>query len=211
MPGHHHGDPDLRRIGAQVLDERLGKALHRELGGAVGSVRHARAQRRPEPVHAAGVDQHAVAAGDEKRQERTGAVVDTPPVDGERAFPILPAVLDKAAAAANAGVAEHQVHVVAGVLLEQLIAEPQHLRLVGDVAGMAGDKDAVRRPGPRGGRGLRDGAGVPVARRDRASLRCQLAGELAANARAAAGHHRELAGERVHSRHLPHRLTRIIG
>jgi hypothetical protein len=34
--------------------------------------------------------------------------------------------------------------VIKGVLLEQLIAEPHDLRLVGDVTGMAGDQDAGR-------------------------------------------------------------------
>ena len=87
---------------------------------------------------------------------------------------------------------------IAGVLLEQFVAEPQDLRLVGDVAGMAGDRDAGRGGRPRRGRGHRDGVGVQVARRDRAALRRQLADKLAADARAAAGHHRELAGERVH-------------
>ena len=71
---------------------------------------------------------------------------------------------------------------IAGVLLEQLIAEPQHLRLLGDVAGMAGDQDAGRSVGLRQGRGLRDGVRVQVAGRDRASLRRQLADELAAHA-----------------------------
>jgi hypothetical protein len=69
--------------------------------------------------------------------------------------------------------------VIAGVLRQQLIAEPLDLRLVGDVAGMAGDLDAGRGVRPRQGRGLRDGIRVQVADRDRASLRRQLAGELA--------------------------------
>jgi hypothetical protein len=80
--------------------------------------------------------------------------------------------------------------------LEQLIAEPQHLCLVADVAGVAGDPDAGWDTRPRRSRGLRDGVRVPVARGDRASLRGQLADELAAHARAAAGHRRKLPGER---------------
>jgi hypothetical protein len=174
------------------------KPLHRELGRAVGGVRHARAQRRPEAVHAAGVDQHAVAAGDQQRQEGPGAVVDTPPVHRERALPVLPAVVDEAAAAADAGVAEDQVDVIAGMLGQQLVAEPQHLRLLGNVAGMAADPDGGRGAHPRQGRGLRHGIRVQVAGRDRASLCRQLADELTAHAGAAAGHHRELARERIH-------------
>src|SRR5262249_12116527 len=180
---------------AEVLYERFREAAHGDLGRAVGVVRHAWAKRCPEAVHTAGVDQHAIAAGDQQRHERAGAVVHPPPVDGERTLPLRPGVGDEAAAAADAGVAEHQVDVIAGVLLEQLIAEPQHLRLVGDVAGMSGDPDA--RGGARLGlsRGLRDGLPVDVARRDRASLLRQLADELTAHARAAAGYHRELPRE----------------
>ena len=63
---------------------------------------------------------------------------------------------------------------------------------------MAGDLDAGRGARPRQGRGLRDGVRVQVAGRDRAALRRQLADQLAAHAGAAAGHHRELPGERVH-------------
>ena len=198
VPWHHDGDPDLRRVGAQVFDERLGEALDGELGRAVGRVRNARAKCRPEAVHAAGVDQDAVAAGDQQRQERAGAEIHPPPVDGEGALPLLPGVLDEAAAAADAGVGEDQVDVIGGVLLEQFVAEPQDLRLVGDVTGMAGDLDAGRGGRPRRGRGHRNGVGVQVARRDRASLRRQLADKLAAHPGTAAGHHRELVRERIH-------------
>jgi hypothetical protein len=58
--------------------------------------------------------------------------------------------------------AEHQVDVIAGVPLQQLTAKPQDLRLVGDVAGMAGDPDAGRGARPRRGRGIRDGVCVQV-------------------------------------------------
>ena len=195
MPRHDHGDPDLGGVDAQVFDERLREALHGELGRAVGGIRHPGAQRPPEAIHAAGVDQDAVAARDEERQERAGAVVHPPPVDGEGVLPLLAAVLDEAGGAADARVAEDQVDVIAAMRLEQLIAEPQHLCLVADVAGVSGDPDAGRGIRPRHGLGRRDGVRVPVARRDRASLRRQLADELAAHARATAGHHRELAGE----------------
>jgi hypothetical protein len=42
---------------------------------------------------------------------------------------------------------------MAGVLLEEFVAEPQDLRLIGDVADMTGDPDAGRRGRPRRGRG----------------------------------------------------------
>ena len=156
-------------------------------------------RRRPEPVDAAGVDEDALVACDEQRKKRPGAVVHAPPVDRECSLPLLPAVGHEAAASADAGVAEHQVDMIGGVALEQLVAKAQHLRLVGDVADVAADPGRrPRRPSPPA-RGLRDRVGVPVAGRDRASLRRQLADQLAAHARAAAGHHRELPRERVHS------------
>ena len=82
-----------------------------------------------------------------------------------------------------------------------MMSKPQDLRLVGGVAGMAGDPDAGRGTRPRHGRGLRDGVRVQVARRDRAPLRRQLAGKLAAHAGATAGHRREFPNE-CRARHL---------
>jgi hypothetical protein len=87
---------------------------------------------------------------------------------------------------------------IMGVLPEQVVAEAQHLRLVGDVAGVAGDQDAGSGVRPRQGRGFRHGVRVPVARRDRAALRRELADQLAAHAGAAPGHHGELAREGFH-------------
>ena len=98
---------------------------------------------------------------------------------------------------------------IAGVLGQQLIPEPQYPSLIGDVAVMSAD------PHPRSGvrarenRRLRDGVRVHVAGRDRASLRRELPGKLTAHARATAGHHRELPGERVHSPGTPPCYGRI--
>jgi hypothetical protein len=52
-----------------------------------------------------------------------GAEVHVLPVDGEGALSLLAGVLDKAGAACHARFAEDQVDVIAGVLVEQLIAE----------------------------------------------------------------------------------------
>jgi hypothetical protein len=134
-------------------------------------------------------------ARDEQRQERAGAVVDAPPVDGEHTLPLVAVIFDETAAAADAGVIEDQVDVVADVLFEHLIAKPQDLRLVGHIAGMAGDQHARRRIRPCHHRGLLDRLRVEVAGRDRATLRGELADELPAHARRAAGDHRELPGE----------------
>ena len=98
-----------------------------------------------------------------------GAVVHTPPVDGKGALPLLAAASDEAPTAAYAGVAEHQIDVVGGVLALQLVAEAQDLRLLGDVAYMAADEYAAARAGLRGGRRLGDRVAVPITRRDRAS------------------------------------------
>jgi hypothetical protein len=127
-----------------------------------------------------------------------GAEIHPLPVDGEGALPLLPGVLDEAGAAEDARVGEDQVDVLAGVLGQQFVAEPLDLCLVGDVADMAGDLDAGRGRRPRRGRGHRDGVRVQVAGRDRAALRRQLADKLAPDAGTTAGHHRELARERVH-------------
>jgi len=49
----------------------------------------------------------------------------------------------------------------------QFVAEPQHLCLVGDIAGVAGDQDAGPRGGVLGQRGgRRGGVGIQVAGRD---------------------------------------------
>ena len=144
--------------------------------------------------------------------KRAGAEVHALPVDGEGALPLLAGVLDEAEAAEDAGVGEDQVDVIAGVLLEQFVAEPLDLCLLGDVADMAGDLDAGRGGRPRGGCGHRDGVRVQVAGGDRAALRGELADQLTADPRAPAGYHRELAGERVHGhdRYLPFRRVSTL-
>jgi hypothetical protein len=90
-------------------------------------------------------------------------------------------------------------HVVADVRHEQLVAEPLHLWLVGDVAGKAADGAAAGGTCPRSGRSLLDCCRSPVAGRDRASRRRRQADQLATHARTA-GHHRELPAKRRHSR-----------
>jgi hypothetical protein len=67
---------------------------------------------------------------------------------------------------------------------------------------MAGDPDTGRGVCPSHGHGLRDGVRIPVAGRDRASLRRELADKLAAYPRATAGHHGELTREGSVLRHL---------
>ncbi len=198
MTRHHHGHPDVRGVHAQVLDERLGEPLDRELGRGVRGLRHPLAERRPEAVDAAGVDQDALRAVDEQRQEGPGAVVNAPEVDREDPLPLLAGIGDEASAPADAGVAEHQVHVAGGVRGQDLVPEPQDLRLVGHVAAVAGDRGAAGRV--RAGQvcRLRHRVGVHVAGRDRAARSGQLPDQFTAHPRAAPGYHGDLARERFH-------------
>jgi len=48
VPWHDDGRADMRSVRAQVFDERLGEAPDRELGGAVGGLRPARAEGGPQ-------------------------------------------------------------------------------------------------------------------------------------------------------------------
>ena len=69
VAGHHHRHLHVGRVHAEVLDQRLGEPLHRELRRAVGRVRDARAERGPEAVHAARVHEVAGVAGHQQRHE----------------------------------------------------------------------------------------------------------------------------------------------
>jgi len=60
MAGHHDRAFDMRRVEPEVVDQRLGKSLHGEFGGAVGRVRCAHPDRSPEPVDATGIDDVAL-------------------------------------------------------------------------------------------------------------------------------------------------------
>jgi hypothetical protein len=99
--------------------------------------------------------------------------------------------------------------VVAGVLDEEFVTEPQHLGLVGDVAGVRGNQGAGRGLGSGYGHGLGHRVRVQVAARCRAALHRELTDQLAAHARSAAGHHRELVFERLHAHGLT--LSRSAG
>ena len=88
VAGHDDGHLHVRGVDPEVLEQRLGEALHGELRRAVGGVRDAGTERCPETVHAAGVDEVAVVAGDEQRDEGPCAVVDAAPADRERLVPL---------------------------------------------------------------------------------------------------------------------------
>ena len=103
-------------LSLQIGDQRLGEALHRELRRAVGGVRHARPERRPEAVDAAGVDDVRLRRPSAASAGTRACRVDAAPADVERPLPLLAAVGDHAAAAADAGVVEQQVDPVGAVL-----------------------------------------------------------------------------------------------
>ena len=68
-----------------------------------------------------------------------------------------------------------------GVRGQHLVAEAQHLLLVGHVAGVAGDHGAARRIGPGQVRRLRDRVLVHVAGRDRAARGRELPDQFASD------------------------------
>jgi len=78
--------------------------------------------------------------------------------------------------------------------LEQLIAEAQYLRLDRDITGMAGNANVRRSVRLSRQRSFCDRVRVPVAGRDRASGRSEVAGKLPAHAGTTASHHRKLPG-----------------
>ena len=137
-------------------------------------------------------------AGDEQRDERPAAVVDAAPADLERAVPLLAAGEDEAAAAADAGVVEHEVHVVGVVLGDHLVAEALHVGLDADVAAVGGDARAGGRVLPRLPSGLLEVVEVDVAGGHRAALGRQLDHQLAPHPGAATRDDRQLVLERLH-------------
>ena len=184
---------------AKVGHQRLGEALHGELRGAVGGVRHARHQRGPEAVGAGGVDDVALVGAHQHRQERPARIVDAEPVDLEDTVPLLPVGQHEAAAAADARVVEEQVDAVGVVLARHVFGEAPYLRFVSDVGDVAGEGHALRAAvGIAKARGLRHVFGEQIAHRHAGALRHQLAHQLAAHARAAAGDDGELACEILH-------------
>ena len=106
MAWHHDGALDVRRIGRQIRDQRLGEALHRKFGCAICAVRAAGTNRCPEAVHAARIHNVRFACFHHQRQEGANAVVHATPADVERLFPLDAVAIDNAAAAANSRIVD---------------------------------------------------------------------------------------------------------
>ena len=189
----------MRCVEREVGDQRFGEALHRELRGAIRGMRTGRPERGPETVDAAGVDDVVRVGLLHYRQEGAGAVVDAAPAHVERPLPLLAAVGDHAAAAANSGVVEQQVDLVGVVAVCDLIAKSLYLRRVGHVGDMVGDAQALRQS-RRFAETLRfrHRRRRDVAHRDVAGLRDQLADEFPPHPRAAAGDDRGPPSEFLH-------------
>ena len=199
MARHHHRAFDVRCVQPQVGLQRFAEALHRELGGAVGGVRHVGTDGSPEAVDARCVDDMAAIGLEHHRQEGPCAVVDTEPADVEGPLPFAALVQEHAAAAADAGIVEQQVDLVGVLVARDLGRKALDVVLVGDIAEMGGDAEALRQGIDLAqALGFCHRRGRDVADRDVAAFGHQLAGELAAHARAAARDHGNPAGQILH-------------
>ena len=189
----------MRRVIAQVGHERLGEALHREFRRAVGGLRDAGHQRRPEAVGARRVDDMPFARALQHREEGAARIIDAEPADLEHAVPFGPVVEHEAAAAADAGIVEEKVDVIALVIACDLRGEACDLILLADVGDVAGDPHALRHA-VRFAQRDRFGhaVGEQVAHGDAGALGNELAHQLAAHAGATAGDHRQLSAEILH-------------
>src|SRR6516162_9864209 len=162
-------------------------------------MRYARADRGPEAVDAAGIDDVAFLRLLQHRQEGAGAVVDAAPADVERLFPLLAAMREHAAATANTGIVEEKMELIGAVPLGDLVAKSRYLRCVGRVGGVHGYPQSLRQPRclaqPPG---FRHAFFDDIAHRDIAGLSNQLADELSPHSRAAAGNDCDPAREFFH-------------
>src|SRR5271163_3635388 len=99
-------------------------------------MRNMRSDRSPETIDAAGIDDVALLRLQHHRQEGAGAVVDAAPAHVEGSFPLLAAMGEHAAAAADTGIIEEEMDLVGAVALGGLVAKSLDLRRVGHVGEM---------------------------------------------------------------------------
>src|SRR6516162_9452760 len=95
MAGHDHRAFDVPRIERQVGDQSFCEALDREFCGTIGGVRPVGAERGPEAVDAAGVDDVAFIRVPQQRQKGPRAVIYAVPAHTERLFPFGAVAIDK--------------------------------------------------------------------------------------------------------------------
>ena len=187
MAWHHDRRLHVRGVVTEIGDEGLGEALHGELGGAVRGVRDVRAQRGPEAVDAAGVDDVALFARQQQRHEHTGAQVYAAPAHVEGGLPLVASVCNETSATADAGVVEQQVDVLRVVISPHGLGERDQLCFLRHVGHECRDQGAFRRVSYAEREGFGHVLGRHVAHRDMASLGTELARQLSAHARATAG------------------------
>ena len=211
VAGHHHRRPQMRGVDPKVGEQCLGKPSHGELGRAVGGVRVGRAERRPQAVDAARVDDVTFVGDQQHRQEDAGAVVDATPIDAEGPVPIGAVVDDEAAATPDAGVVEQEVDVLGSELGRDRLAEGDQCRLVGDVGHKSHHPD-TRRGLAQGQRpGLCHVGGGQVTGGDVTSFAGELAHQFSADARTAAGDHGDPPLESLHPGTPVRRAPRTLG
>ncbi len=194
----------MRRVQLEVGHQRLGEALHRELGGAVGGMGGVRPDAGPKSVDAAGVDDVALVRLQHHRQKGAAPQIDPAPADVEGPLPLFARIIDETAAPGDAGVVEQQVDLVGVQLLGDLALKPLHLGLVRHVGDVRGDARALGLAvGLAQPRGFRHGGCGHIAHGHVTALGYQLASQFAAHARAAAGDDRDLAGKVLHGAQSP--------
>ena len=170
-----------------------------------------RAERGPEAVHAARVHEVAFLARDQHGQEGARPEVDAVPAHREGLLPLLARGFNQAAAAPDSCVVEDEIHVIRLVRVGDGRPEGEQIGLAGDVG-----HEAVHTGSARSGfagqhlRLLHVLAG-DVAHRDVTALRRELPHELAAHARPAARHDRNLPREALHAFLLARRHPSGIG
>src|SRR5215469_4469727 len=131
MAGHDDRALDVRRVDPEIGDQGLGEAFDRKFCRGISGMRNVRSDRRPKAVDAAGIDDVALLDFHQHRQEEASAVVDPAPAYVECPFPLVAAMSEHAAAAADSGVVEKQLDLVGAVTLADLVAKSLDLRPVG--------------------------------------------------------------------------------
>src|SRR5258708_1632198 len=133
------------------------------------------------------------------RGRKARGEVDAAPAYVEGALPLVPAVRDHAATAADPGIVEQQMDTVGRVLVCGFVAKAHHVSFAGHVGEMRGDAQALRKPRSLAlSSRLRHAVLRDIAHGDVTALGHQQAYQLAPHSRAATGDDSNPAGEFFH-------------
>jgi hypothetical protein len=177
----------MRRVEAQIADQRFCKAFHGKLRSRIGGVRDAGADAGPEAVDAACVGDVGAVGFHQHRQKHTAAEIDAVPAYIEGAVPFLARASDKAAATADTGIVEQEMDAIRFQFIFDRLAEAFQRLFAADIGDMCQNARALWQACRFGLTfGLGHVGGVHVAHRDRAAFCGELFYHLAAHARAAA-------------------------